>query len=167
MTSTAEQFRFTPDTTSHYARGHYHLIDNPNVVITDLTPIDGGYCPGVHQKDGTFAAFITCDTLDAAMDKALAAANECHKKTPKPAKKKQPPVTIIKIVLFFSPAGAKPKASAEISVPGKPKISKRSSSTIHFDVGDRSFIADKASWMARKDNGFIYAIEAGTSGSQS
>jgi hypothetical protein len=67
-------------------------------------------------------------------------------------------------VITFSPAGEHPKASVVMKVPGKPKITKRSSSCIHFAIGERSFIADKASWMSRKENGFIYALESGVTG---
>lgn len=161
MKSLEEQFTFTPASTSPLDTGKYVLISNPSILIHDSTRFGGGYAPGVDNGDGTFTAYYAHESLIEAMQKCIeiAAAGEPEKDS-KPVNKNGP-VTIIKRVIAFSPAGEQPKASVVMKVPGKPKITKRNSSCIHFDIGERSFIADRASWMSRKDNGFIYAIESG------
>ena len=144
MKELEEQFSFTPASTSPLDTGKYVLISNPSISIHDSTQYGGGYAPGVDNGDGTFTAHIARDNLIDAMQKCIeiAAAGEPGKDS-KPVKKNVP-ITIIKRVITFSPAGEHPKASVVMKVPGKPKITKRSSSCIHFAIGERSFIADKA-----------------------
>jgi hypothetical protein len=166
MKELEEQFTFSPASTSPLDIGKYVLISNPSISIHDSTKYGGGYAPGVDNGDGTITSHIARDSLDEAMQKCIeiAAAGGEPEKDIKPVEMNQP-FTIIKRVIAFSPAGEEPKASVVIKVPGKPKITKRSSSScIYFAIGESSFIADKSSWISRKENGFIYALESGVTG---
>lgn len=70
-----------------------------------------------------------------------------------------PAMTEVRKVLFFSPAGQEPKAYISSKIEGKPVLSKQNSSCVWFSIGDKAFIADKASWRTRKENGYIYVLE--------
>jgi len=67
-------------------------------------------------------------------------------------------MTEVRKVLFFSPAGQEPKAYISSHIVGKPVVTKRNANCVWFSIDDKSFIADKASWLSRKEHGYVYVV---------